>query len=74
MTEEQQIVPNRKPRFPQGQAFHDRLAGFAANARERAAKLGLGLKQDDLLRKARQADTASHIEGWITSPGLQPPK
>jgi hypothetical protein len=26
------------------------------------------------LRKARQAETAAHINDWLTSPGLQPPK
>jgi hypothetical protein len=26
------------------------------------------------LRRARQAETASHINEWLTSPGLQPPK
>jgi hypothetical protein len=27
-----------------------------------------------LLRRARQAETASHINNWLNSPGLQPPK
>jgi hypothetical protein len=27
-----------------------------------------------LLRRARQAETASHVNEWLTSPGLQPPK
>lgn len=27
-----------------------------------------------LLRRARQAETASHMKGWLRSPGLQPPK
>ena len=26
------------------------------------------------LRRARQADTASHLDEWINSAGLQPPK
>jgi len=30
--------------------------------------------KDELIRKARQADTASHIDEWINSPGLQAPK
>jgi hypothetical protein len=25
------------------------------------------------LRRARQAETASHINDWLASPGLQPP-
>jgi hypothetical protein len=27
-----------------------------------------------LLRRARQADTAAHLDEWANSPGLQPPK
>jgi hypothetical protein len=29
--------------------------------------------QELLLRRARQAETASHMNEWLTSPGLQPP-
>jgi hypothetical protein len=67
-------MPKRRPRSSQDQSFQDRLIAFAADARERVAKLGPGLEQDDLLRKARQADTASHLNEWANSPGLQPPK
>jgi hypothetical protein len=27
-----------------------------------------------LLRKARQAETAAHVDEWLSPPGLQPPK
>jgi hypothetical protein len=60
-------------RFKQHQTLKDRLASFAKDARERASGLPPGPAQDDLLRKARQADTASHINEWVNSPGLQPP-
>jgi len=30
--------------------------------------------REALLRKARQADTAAHIDNWLRSPGLQPPQ
>jgi hypothetical protein len=26
------------------------------------------------LRRARQAETAAHIDAWLKSPGLQPPE
>jgi hypothetical protein len=42
--------------------------------REKASLLAEGPEQDDLLRKASQADTAAHIDQWANSPGLQPPK
>jgi hypothetical protein len=67
-------MPKRRPRSSQDQSFQDRLIAFATDARERAAKLRPGLEQDDLLRKARQADTASHLDQWVNSPGLRPPK
>jgi hypothetical protein len=33
-----------------------------------------GPARDTLLRKIRQLDTASHLNDWLRSPGLQPPK
>jgi hypothetical protein len=32
------------------------------------------LEREMLLRKARQAETGSHISDWLRSPGLQPPE
>ena len=40
--------------------LRDRLASFAKDTRERAASLPAGNERDELLRKARQADTASN--------------
>jgi hypothetical protein len=39
-----------------------------------AEKLPYGKEREDLLRKARQLETASHINEWVSSPGLSPPK
>jgi hypothetical protein len=33
-----------------------------------------GVKRDDLIRRARQIETACHVKEWLSSPGLQPPK
>ncbi len=60
-------------RFRQTTPLKDRLISFAQEARERA-RLLTGTERDALLKKARQADTAAHIEDWVNSPGLQPPK
>ena len=54
--------------------FKERLMAFAADAQRRADELPPGIQRDELLRKARQADTASHLVEWANSPGLQPPK
>ena len=60
--------------FKQSISFQDRLAAFAQDARDEAAKLPPGIERDDMLRRARQADTAAHLDEWANSPGLQPPK
>ncbi len=38
-----------------------------------AAKLPHGKERDELLRKARQLETASHMNEWLSSPELKPP-
>jgi hypothetical protein len=42
-------------------------------AKEEAAKLPYGKLKDQLLLEARQLRTASQINQWLSSPGLQPP-
>jgi hypothetical protein len=42
-------------------------------AKNEAETLPYGKEREDLLRKARQLDTASHINQWLSSPGLQSP-
>lgn len=55
-------------------SFNERLAQDAEESRARAETIPLGPERDALLRKARQADTAIHLNDWLSSPGLQPPK
>jgi len=63
----------KRRRFKQSLSLKDRLASFAMDARRRAGELPPGPVKDDLLRKARQADMATHLDEWVNSPGLQPP-
>jgi hypothetical protein len=67
------MIPRRR-RFKQALTLRERLAVFAKAAREKAALLPPGAEKNELLGKARQADTAAHLEDRIESPGLQPPK
>jgi hypothetical protein len=53
--------------------FEERLACQAHRLRDEANKLSPGSERDDLIRKARQAETASHLTEWLTSPGLACP-
>lgn len=64
----------QRRRFKHSTSLKDRLASFAKEVREKASQLRPGPEQDALLKKASQADTASHLEEWVNSPGLQPPK
>jgi hypothetical protein len=57
----------------QKQSFEDRLTSEAARLRKKAHALPIGIERDSLLRKARQAETASHISEWLSSPGLRSP-
>jgi hypothetical protein len=54
-------------------SIQERLAAFAREMREKASLLPPGLEQDDLLRRARRAETTSHLDEWVNSPGLKPP-
>ncbi|RTE91700.1 MULTISPECIES: hypothetical protein [Bradyrhizobium] len=50
-----------------------RLAAEAERLREEADSLPPGAARDEMLRKARQAETGSQMSEWLRSPGLQPP-
>jgi hypothetical protein len=39
-----------------------------------AEQLPPGKEREELLRKARQLETASHVNEWLSSPGLAPPR
>jgi len=64
----------QRRRFKQTTSLKDRLTGWAEDVRKQANQLRLGPEQDRLLKKASQADTASHLDECTSWPGLQPPK
>jgi hypothetical protein len=64
----------KQRRFRHTTSFSDRLKIFADELKAKADQLRPGPEQADLIRRARRADTASHIDEWANSPGLQPPK
>ena len=56
-------------------SFKERLAEEAARFKEAAEKELPGtMARELLLRRARQAETASHINDWLSSPELTHPK
>jgi hypothetical protein len=64
----------KRRRFEQQVALQDRLCAWSKNVLEQADKLRPGPERDALIRKARQADVAVHLDDWVKSPGLQSPK
>ncbi|TGN82006.1 hypothetical protein EOW77_0026500 [Bradyrhizobium yuanmingense] len=60
-------------RVKQTDPLEIRLAAEAERLREEAKALPPGATRDEMLRRARQAETGSQMSEWLRSPGLQPP-
>jgi hypothetical protein len=54
-------------------SFEDQIAAEKSRLEAQAAGLSPGPERDVLLKRIRQLETASHMNEWLTSPGLQPP-
>jgi hypothetical protein len=54
--------------------FKQRMAQEAHRVKERAETLPPGEERELLSSKARQIETASRINDWLSSPGPQPSK
>jgi hypothetical protein len=54
-------------------SFEENIAAEKAKLEAQVARLKPGPQRDGLFRKIRQLETASHVNEWLTSPGLQPP-
>jgi hypothetical protein len=54
--------------------FENQIAAEKARLEAQVADLPHGHQKDALLRKIRQLDAASHMNEWLSSPGLQAPK
>ena len=61
-------------RFKQAQSLEARLSEEAKRLRAEAKLLPPGAARDEMIRRARQAETGSHISEWLRSPGLRPPE
>jgi hypothetical protein len=59
--------------FTQTDSLEVRLANEAAKLRKEARGTPHGIDRERLMRRARQAETGSHLSAWLSSPGLQPP-
>jgi len=68
------IPPTKRNRHKNASSTSERLLESAVQARAEAATLPPGPAQRELLLRAREAETTAHLNDWLTSPGLQPPK
>jgi hypothetical protein len=62
-----------RQRPKQSSTFEYRLAQEAINLRKQAEGMPLGIRRDELLRKADQTDVAAAVNKWLTSPSLRAP-
>lgn len=60
-------------RFKQIQTLEQRLSEEAVKLRKEAQGTPPGFQREQLIRRARQAETASHMSEWLGSPGLRTP-
>jgi hypothetical protein len=64
----------KRRRIKHTMTFDERLAKSAAQFKEQARGMPPGREKDALMKRARQTDAAAHINEWLTSPGLRPPR
>jgi hypothetical protein len=61
-------------RFQQLDPLDKRLSEEAERLRKEARGTPPGVERDRLIRKARLAETVSHMSEWLSSSGLQAPR
>jgi hypothetical protein len=64
----------RRQRVKHDKTFEERCVEEAERFRKAAEEQPEGsMARELLLKRARQAETASHMSEWLRSPGLKPP-
>jgi hypothetical protein len=63
----------RKLRQASRPSFEVRVSQAAKDLEEQAWRLPPGQERDNMLRRARLVQTASHLQEWLSTPGLRPP-
>jgi hypothetical protein len=64
----------QRRRFKQAASLDQRLTEHAQRLRNEAQNTPPSIARDQLIHRARQAETKSHMQEWLLSPGLQTPK
>jgi hypothetical protein len=68
------VIALKRRRFKQTSLLEERIRDQAKRVRDEANNLPPGKERDALLKKARDADAAEKVNGWLTSTGSQPPE
>ena len=63
----------QKRRRSDPHCFEDQLAAEKARLKEQLANTPGDPERDALVKKIRQIEFASHVNEWLSSPGLQRP-
>lgn len=68
------VVWMERRHIEQTNTLGERLTQEAQRLRQEAQALPVGPERDALLHKARQVETSAHLDQWLSSPGLPPPR
>ena len=63
----------KRLRVKHERSLQERLAEEAARFRDLSNQSPSERERQLYLRRARQAETAAHLDEWLNSPGLRPP-
>jgi hypothetical protein len=74
LSEGASVMTGQRRRVRQTMPLKERLLRWAQKLRNDADELRPGPEKDALLKKARQADAAAHVDDWANSSGSPPPK
>jgi hypothetical protein len=55
-------------------SLFSRIKDYKKRLKTEADQIGPASVRDTLMKKLRQLDVAVHINEWLSSPGLRPPK
>ena len=64
----------QRRRVIQDKPLGERLEDEAKRLRREARGIPPGVERDQLIRRARQAETAARVNEWLKSPGLRAPE
>ena len=63
----------KRRHFTHTTTFEERLAQEAERLRQEARGTPPGIERERMIRRARQAETALHVNEWLSSRGLRAP-